>query len=180
MGPGPPGQKRRSARFPRFGCRAYGVRMSRMSLLAIWVLGTLAGAPLACAEPGDAPPLRAEPARPRAANDARVEVRAPIVRVSVRLGEPSVPRQYFADITSALPDGCARFARADLRRAGDVLLIDVFNTRPVSDDTACPMIYGEQETAVALGSELESGKTYTLDVNGTRETFVVEWWLAPD
>ena len=36
------------------------------------------------------------------------------------------------------------------------------------------MIYGEKETAVALGSELEAGKTYTLDVNGSRETFVAQ------
>jgi hypothetical protein len=150
----------------------------------ICLLAALAcSAPLAGAQPGDAPPVRGEPLLPPAARDAsgaRVEVRAPIVRVYVGLGEPSVPRQYFANITSALPDGCARFARAELRRDGDTLFVDVFNTRPARDDLACTMIYGEKETAVALGSELEPGKTYTLDVNGTRETFVVEWWLAPD
>jgi hypothetical protein len=150
----------------------------RMPRFAICMAAALAcSAPLAGAQPGDAPPVRGEPVLPRAAgpaSGARIEVRAPIERVSVRLGEPSVPREYFADITSALPDGCARFARAELRRAGDVLFIDVFNTRPASDDMACTMIYGVQETAVALGSELESGKTYTLDVNGTRETFVAQ------
>jgi hypothetical protein len=139
----------------------------RTARFAICTAAALAcSAPLAGAQPGESPPVR---------GGARIEVRAPIVRVSVRLGEPAAPRPYFADITSALPDGCARFARAELRRAGDVLFIDVFNTRPAGDEMACTMIYGEQETAVALGSELESGKTYTLDVNGTRQTFVVEW-----
>jgi hypothetical protein len=131
---------------------------------------------LACAEPGDAPSHGGEPARPHAAgtaSGARIEVRAPIVRVSVRVAK-SFPPQYFADITSALPDGCARFARAELRSEGETLFVDVFNTRPARADVACTMIYGERETAVALGSELEAGKTYTLDVNGSRETFVAQ------
>jgi hypothetical protein len=120
--------------------------MSRRIRLAIWMLAALAcPASLACAEPGAAPPLRGEPARPHAAgaaSDARVEVRAPIVRVSVRVAE-SFPPQYFADITSALPDGCARFARAELRREVEKLFVDVFNTRPARDDMACTMIFGE-------------------------------------
>jgi hypothetical protein len=36
------------------------------------------------------------------------------------------------------------------------------------------MIYGEKETAVPLGSDFRPGETYTLDVNGTRETFVAQ------
>jgi hypothetical protein len=102
-----------------------------------------------------------------------VEVRAPIVRVSVRVAE-SFPPQYFADVVSALPDGCARFARTALRREGATLFVDVFNTRPAGDDVACTMIYGERETAIALGSEFTSGAAYTLDVNGTRQTFVAQ------
>jgi len=148
--------------------------MSRRIPLALWMLTALAcSAPLASAQPGDVPPARGEPVPPRAAREARIELRAPIVRVSVRAAE-SFPPQYFADVTSALPDGCARFARAELRRDGDALFIDVFNTRPARDDLACTMIYGEKETAVALGSEFISGRSYTLDVNGTRESFVAQ------
>ena len=128
---------------------------------------------LACADRAELPQQRAEPALPSAAGTARIEVRAPIVRVAVRIAE-SFPPQYFADVTSALPDGCAQFARADLRRAGDTLIVDVFNTRPASDEMACTMLYGEKETAVALGSEFTPGETYTVDVNGTRETFVAQ------
>jgi hypothetical protein len=105
--------------------------------------------------------------------EARSEVRAPIVRVSVRVAE-SAPPQYFADVTSALPDGCARFARFAVRRETHTVFVDVFNTRPASDAVACTMIYGEHESAVALGSDFVPGTRYTLDVNGTRETFVAQ------
>ena len=103
----------------------------------------------------------------------RSEVRAPIVRVSVRVAE-SQPPQVFADVTSALPDGCTRFSRFSVRRAGRAIFVDVFNTRPVGDDVACTMIYGEHESAVPLGSDFEPGERYTLDVNGTRESFVAQ------
>jgi hypothetical protein len=104
---------------------------------------------------------------------AHVEVRAPIVRVAVRVAE-SFPPQYLADVTSALPDGCTEFARFALRRQASTVFVDVFNTRPASSEVACTMIYGEKQTAIPLGSEFAPGATYTLDVNGTRETFVAQ------
>jgi hypothetical protein len=100
-------------------------------------------------------------------------VRAPIVRVGVRIAE-SAPPQYFADVTSALPDGCARFSRYALRREARAVFVDVFNTRPASSEVACTMIYGEKEIAVPLGSDFASGATYTVDVNGTRESFTAQ------
>ena len=103
----------------------------------------------------------------------RVEVRAPIVRVTVRIAESSPP-QYFADVTSALPDGCSEFSRFAVRLEGSTVFVDVFNTRPASSEVACTMIYGEKEIAVPLGSDFTSGATYTLDVNGTRETFAAQ------
>ena len=110
-------------------------------------------------------------AAPPSGDEARVEVRAPIVRVALRVAE-SFPPQYFADVTSALPDGCARFARSEVRREGRTVFVDVYNTRPASDQVFCTMIYGEHESATPLGSDFEAGATYTLDVNGTRETFL--------
>jgi hypothetical protein len=118
---------------------------------------------LLCACAAHATPPQPEP--------ERIEVRAPIVRVSVRVAE-SFPPQYFADVTSALPDGCTHFARFAVRREGSTVYVDVFNTRPRSEDVMCTMIYGEHESAVPLGSDLTPGATYTLDVNGTRESFV--------
>ncbi len=86
----------------------------------------------------------------------------------------SFPPQYFADVTSGLPDGCTKFARTALRRDGDVVFVDVFNTRPARDDVACTMLYGEHESAVALGSDFVSGRTYVVDANGTRESFTAQ------
>jgi hypothetical protein len=103
----------------------------------------------------------------------RVEVRAPIVRVSVRVTE-SFPPQYFADVIYALPDGCTELGRFAVRREADTVFVDVFNTRPASPEVACTMIYSEKETSVPLGSDLRPGQRYTLDVNGTRETFVAQ------
>ena len=101
------------------------------------------------------------------------EVRAPIVRVAVRVAE-SQPPQYFADVVSALPDGCTRFARIALRREGRSVYVDVFNRVPSDPTTLCSMLYGEHESAVPLGSDFEPGASYTLDVNGTRQTFVAQ------
>jgi len=113
---------------------------------------------------------RATPPQP---DPGRVELRAPIVRVSLRVAE-SFPPQYFADVTSALPDGCTRFARFALRREDAVVYVDVFNTRPRDEDAMCTMIYGEHESAIALGSDFAPGRSYTLDVNGTQTTFVAQ------
>ena len=110
----------------------------------------------------------AEPATPHA--ESRTEVRAPIVRVALRVAE-SHPPQYFADIVSALPDGCAHFARLTVRREGDVVFVDVFNTVPADRSVMCTMIYGEHESTAPLGSNFRPGATYTLDVNGTRQPF---------
>jgi hypothetical protein len=101
------------------------------------------------------------------------EVRAPIVRVTLRTAE-SHPPQYFADVVSALPDGCTHFARFAVRREGNVVLVDVLNTVPSDSATMCTMIYGEKESTVPLGSEFESGSAYTLDVNGSRQRFVAQ------
>ncbi|HEU4430969.1 MAG TPA: hypothetical protein VFT98_19575 [Myxococcota bacterium] len=141
---------------------------SRTTRIALGIASLVAWA--SCSEPARVPNPAPGDVAPIA---GRREVRATIVRASVRIAE-SFPPQYFADITSALEDGCARFSRTALRREGDTVSVDVFNTRPARDDVMCTMIYGEKETAVALGSDFTPGVTYTLDVNGTRETFVAE------
>jgi hypothetical protein len=127
---------------------------------------------------GDAPvasdPQNASAAPPTPAPDAiaRSEVRATIVRVALRIAD-SHPPQVFVDVVSALEDGCTRFARTAVRREGNVVRIDVFNTRPAPGaGIACTMIYGEKETTVALGSDFVAGETYVVDVHGKRQTFV--------
>jgi hypothetical protein len=103
----------------------------------------------------------------------RTEARAEIVRVSLRVAE-SHPPQYFADVVSALPNGCTRFSRFAVRRAGEVVFVDVFVTVPADAATMCTMIYGEHESAVPLGSDFRPGARYVLDVNGTRQDFVAQ------
>ncbi len=108
-----------------------------------------------------------------AAEPGEREVRAPIVRVTLRIAE-SHPPQYFADVVSALPDGCTHFARFVVRRESGGVLVDVLNTVPSDSTVMCTMIYGEKESAVPLGSDFESGQVYTLDVNGSRQRFVAQ------
>jgi hypothetical protein len=98
------------------------------------------------------------------------EVLAPIVRVALRVAE-SAPPQYFADVVSALPDGCTRFSRYAVSRDGERVRVEVWNTVP-AEATMCTMIYGEHESAVPLGSDFRPGVTYTLDVNGVEQRFV--------
>jgi hypothetical protein len=166
-----------------------GVRRTALALAAATALSAALALVGACTEPppatgdaaadpeapvasSDAPPATAKPAPP-APDDARREVRAHVVRLSVRTAE-SFPPQHFADVTSALEDGCAQFSRTELRRTGDTLFVDVFHTRPIGERIACTMIYGEKETAVALGSDFVPGRTYTVDANGVRQTFVAQ------
>ena len=130
------------------------IAKARGALLAVLALASCAGA-------GPAPPAAA----------GRAEVRAPIVSVALRVAE-SYPPQYFADVVSALPDGCTQFARFAARREGDSVFVDVFNTVPSDRSVMCTMIYGERESAVPLGSDFRPGAAYTLDVNGTRQSFV--------
>ena len=129
--------------------------------------GTLPGALLAALALASC--AGAEPAQPAGAG--RTEMRAPIVSVALRVAE-SHPPQYFADVVSALPNGCTQFARFTVRREADVVFVDVFNTVPADPTVMCTMIYGERETAVPLGSDFRPGARYTLDVNGTRQPFV--------
>jgi hypothetical protein len=147
------------------------LRLALAALVALAQLGCTDGAPPASAP--ERPPLRAQPLPKPGVSGARREVRAQVVRVSIRIAE-SIPPQVFADVTSALPNGCTQFARADVRREGATILVDVFNSEPARDDVACTMIYREKETPLALGSDFVSGETYTIDANGTRETFVAQ------
>jgi hypothetical protein len=138
-------------------------------------LAAPAAALLACAaaQPPAAPPAAA-PGKPVLREQAPRITRAPIVRVSVGIAESAPPR-YFAEVTSALPDGCTRLARAEVREPeGDLIVIAVFNERTAPPEAACTQIYGEQESSLPLRGTLVPGKTYTLDVNGVRHTFVAQ------
>ena len=104
-----------------------------------------------------------------------VEELAPIESVDI-LAMESFPVQYAVSIVSGLPSGCAAFAGAEVvERSGTAVRIEVLNTMPAPDaNLACTMIYGLHESNVALGTDFQSGVTYTVDVNGTITEFTAQ------
>ena len=100
-----------------------------------------------------------------------VQVAAPIESVRISVAE-SFPPQYFVHIVSGLPSGCASFDGFKVDRADDLITISVTNLEPAPGQlVACTKIYGIVQTNVALGSDFEPGRTYTVVVNDVRETF---------
>lgn len=98
---------------------------------------------------------------------------APIESVEVRIAE-SFPPQYFLDVVSGLPGGCASFDRHELSRVGDAIEVEVWNRIEAPRDGACTTIYGFAEHAIALGIDFQPGRTYTVHVNTMTKTFVAQ------
>lgn len=138
------------------------MRLTRMRTARTRMLIVLTGFALfavACSD-GDAEP------------DAE-RVLAPIDSVNVRVAE-SAPPQYFLDVASGLPSGCATFDRYDLERTGDTITVTVWNLDATPEDGACTAIYGTVEHHIALGTDFQSGTTYTAHVNDVTQTFVAQ------
>jgi len=112
-----------------------------------------------------------------------VQVPAPIValrgaqysneRVKVLVME-SFPPQYSVVVVSGLPNGCVSFGGYLLERDGDMIQIELINWKPADPATACTEEYRTVEHNIWLGSDFESGRTYTAIVNGIMETFVAQ------
>ncbi|MPZ24422.1 MAG: hypothetical protein GEU28_13015 [Dehalococcoidia bacterium] len=94
---------------------------------------------------------------------------APIesVEISATL---SIPPQYVAHIVAALPGSCAQPAGHDVWRDGTTIYIEVHNRVP-AEQQICAPVYTTYPVDVNLGSDFVSGKAYTVNVNGTVETF---------
>ncbi|MBE0438010.1 MAG: hypothetical protein IBX56_19695 [Methylomicrobium sp.] len=97
---------------------------------------------------------------------------APIESVDIEVLESSPP-EYMANIVAGLPNGCAEPGGYEVSREGNEIMIQVMNTMPPGDPV-CTMIYGTYPVKVNLGSHFVSGETYTVNVNGTIETFVAQ------
>jgi hypothetical protein len=103
-----------------------------------------------------------------------VEEPAPIESVEMRVAE-SYPLQYFVQVVSGLPSGCASFARSEVTRAGNTFEIAILNYMPAPDsNTSCTAIYGMMDHSFRLEGELRSGETYTVRVNDVTVTFVAQ------
>lgn len=95
----------------------------------------------------------------------RKEVRAPIESAELLVRE-SFPPQYAIEIVSGLPNGCAQLSRISVTRERDSIEVDVWNSMPAGDDVVCTMIYGTTHNTAELGSDFESGRAYSVQVNG--------------
>jgi hypothetical protein len=102
-----------------------------------------------------------------------IEVLAPIESVEILILE-SFPPQYNLAVVSGLPNSCVSFGYYNMARDGDTIRVEVTNLEPAEPDVACAEIYRTVQTVISLGSEFESGKTYTVIVNNMTETFVAQ------
>ena len=102
-----------------------------------------------------------------------VQVQAPIENVEVLILE-SFPVQYQVLVVSGLPNSCHTFAGYRLERSGDTIHIETVNWKPADPGVACAEVYGTVKTIIPLGSNFESGKTYTVEVNELEEGFVAQ------
>ena len=101
------------------------------------------------------------------------EALAPIESVEIVIME-SFPPQYNLVVVSGLPNGCVSFGDYSVTRDGNTILVEVTNLVPTDPQLACTEIYGMVTTRIALGSDFESGTTYTIVVNDVATTFVAQ------
>ena len=154
-------------------CESYAIVVNGESQLVQAIAPTVRcsqpGTPAAADEPGDIAPDQGD----------TVTVFAPIDGVEISVAE-SFPLQYFLNVKSGLPNGCARFDGYTLNREGDTITVEVTNLKPASKDLMCTMIYGTVETNIPLGTDFEPGRTYTVNVNDFTKSFVGEGVLPDD
>ena len=102
------------------------------------------------------------------------QVPAPIESVEIHIAE-SYPPQYFAEVVSGLPNACVEFHSYEESRSGNEIRIAVYNLRPKpSQQIACAEIFQTHRVNIPLGTDFQSGETYTLKVNETTETFTAQ------
>jgi hypothetical protein len=105
--------------------------------------------------------------------DDRRAVEAPIDGLEVLTLE-SFPPQYTLHVQAGLPSGCAERYGSEVERVRDVITVTVLNTIPADGNVACTAIYGMYEFNMGLGSDFESGQTYTVVVNDKEITFTAQ------
>ena len=109
----------------------------------------------------------------RSHDPALTQAPAPIESVEVLVLE-SFPQPYLLAVVSGLPNACFSYAGFRLSRNGATVQIEMTNWKPSDPDVVCAEIYRTVETNIALGSDFESGTTYTVVVNDVKETFVAQ------
>ncbi|HJN91378.1 MAG TPA: hypothetical protein QGF05_01475 [Dehalococcoidia bacterium] len=103
-----------------------------------------------------------------------VLVPAPIESVQINVAE-SFPPQYFAQITSIRPNGCASFDHFTSSQDNETVTIRIWNNAPApAAGIACIDVLGFDEHNINLGIQFVSGTSYTVIVNDVVETFVAQ------
>jgi hypothetical protein len=105
--------------------------------------------------------------------DDRRAVEAPIEGLEILTLE-SFPPQYMLHVQAGLSSGCAEQYGSEVERVDDVITVTVLNTIPADEKVVCTMIYGTYEFNMSLGSDFESGETYTVKVNDKEIRFTAQ------
>jgi hypothetical protein len=132
------------------------------------------GTPIPSEPPFTVTPVVQEPGGklPPLPDDRKAEP-APIDGLDISVAE-SFPPQYFVHVQAGLPSGCAKQYGFEVSRDGDVITISVLNSVPADPGTICTAIYGIYELNIPLGSDFDSGHTYTVRVNDQETTFTAQ------
>jgi len=94
---------------------------------------------------------------------------APIHDVQISIAE-SYPEQIFVHIEGGLADSCTELHDIVVEPDDTTINITVTTERP--RDAVCAEVYRIFEESVNLGSDFDSGVTYSVDVNGYLASFV--------
>ena len=123
--------------------------------------------------PAPEPTVSLKPLHDSDPGDGMKPVLAPIDGVEIEVAE-SAPPQYFLIVNSGLPNSCAKFDGYNVERQGATVVIRVTNLVPEDQNVACNMVYDTVETTVALGSDFEPGRQYTIQVNDVTHALIAE------
>ena len=87
----------------------------------------------------------------------------------------SFPPQYSLEVVSALSNGCKSYDGYRVSRNGHTFHMEIVNPERPGDGTVKRTDnYCQVMTVIPLGSDFESGETYTVVVNDVTENFVTQ------
>ena len=146
-------------------------------ILIITALAAVACAPAPASPSQTLPNDGASPTQPPTPGPAPapgdVVVAAPIESLEIIIAE-SFPPQYFIQIKSGLPNGCVQFDQYVVTRSDAEIDVKVTNTEPADKTVICTMEYRTVDSNIALGTDFEGGREYTVRVNDVIETFTAQ------
>lgn len=159
--------------------RALTPRNGLFAILTIAILGTLAMAAVVMAggnDDDDRTPPSDDVGKPDVDPNLDLEqVLAPIDDVDLAVAE-SDPVQYILTVVSGQPGGCHEFDDYKVERDGNKVIVTVTNSVPKNlSAMLCTAEYRTTTSNINLGSDFETGESYTIEVNGeVAEEFVAQ------